>query len=170
MIVQYTSKSERDRYGEFAVRVVSTDAPFAPVTETMAELQSALPFRGEIATPTDENGYGQTAYVLCESETQKRRAEIAIAGQSGIADLIDGLRKWVTVHSYVYYELGETVVPDEAWDRKAYALARVQKIHGHEAGTWHNGVFEGFTGDTGMHLPKTDKIRQQAETLLADQD
>jgi len=166
--IQPTSKSERKRRGEFAVRVVSAEEPFAPAFDTMAKLQSELPFTGKIATPTDENGYGQVAYVLCESESEKRRAELAIEGKGGIADLIDNLRKWVTVHSYVYYELGKTVVPDESWDRKAYALARVQHTHGYDAGTWKSEVFEGFTGDTGMHLPKTEEIKRQAQELAED--
>lgn len=162
--VQPTSKSERDRYGEHVIRVVSSQA-FAPAFDTMGKLQSELPFTGKITTSTGDNGHGQVAYVLCGSETQKRSAELAIEGESGIADLIDNLREWVTVHSYVYYQLGKTVVPDESWDRKAYALARVQHTHGYDAGTWENDTFEGFTGDTGMHLPKTDQIKKEAKKL-----
>lgn len=166
--IQPTSKSQRKEHGEHAVRVVSEQA-FGPSFDTMKRLQNCFPFRAKIQTSTgDSEGYGRVAYVLCSTEAKKRRAELAIEGESGIATLIDRMRKWVALHSYIYYEMGKNVVSDEAWDRKARQLARLQTVHGHDAGSWHNDTFEGFTDDTGFHLPHTDSIRQKAKELVED--
>ena len=168
--VQPTSKSERKRYGEFATRVVA-DKTFAPSNDTMHLLEDLVPHGEDISLSTEEGeGYGRVAYVLCSSNTQKRRTELAIEGKHGIADLIDNLRKWVALHSFAYYSLGTPVVSDEAWDRKAQKLARVQHTHGYDAGSWQNKAFEAFTGDTGYHLPFTDEIRQKAIELIDESD
>ena len=169
MTVQPTSKSERDRYGDCAVRVVC-DTVIAPSNNTMAQLQKAMPFEAKIATAAPDGGYGRVAYVLCESASQKRRAHLAIEGASGVAELIDRLRRWVALHSHIYYDLGQTVASDEGWDRKALQLAHLQHVHGYDAGTWKNEAFEGFTGDTGYHLPVTDEIRDQAQKLIKDNE
>jgi hypothetical protein len=169
MTIQPTSRSERNRYGDHAVRVVC-DTVIAPSNDTMAQLQEAMPFEAKIETSAPDNGYGRVAYVLCESASQKRRAHLAIEGTSGVAELIDQLRRWVALHSYIYYDLGQTVASDEGWDRKALQLAHLQHVHGYDAGTWHNEAFEGFTGDTGYHLPVTDEIRDQAQKLIKDNE
>lgn len=163
MNVQATSKSERERYGKHAVRIVCSKV-VAPETDTMARVQKAMPFEAKIATAAPDNGYGRTVYVLCGSEDQKRKAELAVEGKQGTAERIDALRRWVALHSHIYYNLGQTVVPDEAWDRKAEKLARVQDVH--DSGTWKNDAFRGFTGDTGYHLPVTSEIRDQAQKLV----
>lgn len=165
--IRPTNKHERSEYGEFVARVVSKQT-FGPAFDTMAQLQSQIPFEAKIATSGD-GGYGRVAYVLCESEDKKRQVELAVEGESGIADLIDTYRKWLTVHSYIYYELDTNVASDEVWDRKARQLARLQHTHGYDTGTWHNDTFEGFTGDTGFHLPYTDEIKQEAKELVDDQ-
>lgn len=169
MTIQPISKSERNRYGDYAVRVVC-DTVIAPETDTMARLQAAMPFEAKIATAAPDNGYGRTAYVLCESETQKRKAHLAIEGPGGIANLIDSLRRWVALHSHIYYNHGKTVASDEGWDRKARKLAHLQATHGYDSGTWHNEDFAAFTGDTGFHLPVTDEIEEEAKRLIEKQD
>ena len=168
--IQPTSKSERERYGEFVVRVVAQNV-FAPSNDTMDLLEDLVPHGGDISLSTkDGEGYGRVAYVHCESNTQKRRTELAIEGKGGIADLIDNLRKWVALHSFLYYKKNEPAISDEAWDRKARKLARVQHTHGYDAGSWQNEAFEDFTGDTGYHLPFTDEIRQKAIELIEESD
>ena len=164
--IQPTSKSERERYGEFATRVVAQNV-FASSNDTIDLLEDLVPHGGDISLSTkDGEGYGRVAYVYCDSNTQKRRAELAIEGKRGIADLIDNLRKWVVLHSFLYYKKNDPVVSDEAWDRKARKLARIQHTHGYDAGSWQNKAFEDFTGDTGYHLPFTDEIRQKAIELV----
>ncbi len=169
MTVQPISKSERNRYGDHAVRIVC-DTVIAPSNDTMAQLQKTMPFEAKIATAAPDNGYGRVAYVLCKSATQKRRAHLAIEGSGGVAELIDRLRQWVALHSHIYYDLGQTVASDESWDRKALQLAHLQHVHGYDAGTWKNEAFEGFTGDTGYHLPVTDEVRDQAQKLIKDNE
>ena len=166
--IQPTSKNERERYGEFATRVVS-DKAFARSNDTRSKLEDLVPHSGDITLST-EDGYGRVAYVRCKSNTQKRRTELSIEGKRGIADLIDNLRRWISLHSFLYYKKSEPVVSDEAWDRKARKLARVQHTHGYDAGSWQNEAFEGFTGNTGYHLPFTDEIRQKAIELVKEKD
>lgn len=71
-------------------------------------------------------------------------------------------------HPIFYFK--KSVASDESWDRKALQLAHLQHIHGYDAGTWKNEAFEGFTGDTGYHLPVTDEIRDQAQKLINDDE
>jgi len=167
MNVQCPNKHEQEEYGEHVVRVVC-DKAIAPTTDTMRRLQETMPFRAKIAEGAPDNGYGRVAYVLCESEDRKRQAELAIEGDRGIANLIDSKRQWVALHSHIYYNLGKNVVSDQAWDRKARELARLQHTHGFDAGTWHNETFEEFTGNTGYHLPVTESIREEAQELFED--
>lgn len=162
MTVQPTSRFEINQFGDFAVRVVCGKM-IAPATDTMERLQSK--FEAEVAFAS-EDGHGRVAYVLCGSMKQKRQAQLAVAGESGIEELIDNYRRWVALHSYIYYGLGTTVVSDDTWDRKARKLARLQRTHG--LGTWQSEAFEGFTGDTGFHLPVTDEIRKEAESLAEE--
>lgn len=169
MRIQPTSKSERSRYGDHVVRVVCGTV-IAPTTDTMGRLQNRIPFRVQIATAAPDNGYGRTAYLLCNSPDQKRKAEIAIEGEDGIQRLIDNLRWFVALHSHIYYDLGEAVVSDEAWDRKARKLGNLQATHSPHAGSWFNEEFDGFTGDTGYHLPTTPALEEQAERLIEKQD
>ncbi len=166
--IQPTSKSERERYGEFATRVVAHKA-FAPSNDTMGLLEDLVPHGGDISLST-EDGYGRVAYVHCKSNTEKRRTELAIEGKSGISNLIDNLRRWVSLHSFLYYQRNDPIVSDEAWDRKARKLARVQHTHGYDAGSWQNEAFEGFTGDTGYHLPFTEEIQQEAIGLVEENE
>jgi hypothetical protein len=169
MIIQPISKSERNRYGDHAVRVVC-DNVIDSDNETMRQLQEAMPFEAKISTAAPENGYGRTAYVLCKSATQKRKAHLAVEGPGGVAELIDQLRRWVALHSHIYYDLGQTVASDEGWDRKALQLAHLQATHGYDSGTWKNEDFAAFTGDTGYHLPVTDKLEEEARHLIEKQD
>lgn len=166
--IQPTSKSERDRFGEFAVRVVAQKA-FARSNDTRSKLEDLVPHGGGITLST-EDGYGRVAYIHCKSNTEKRRTELAVEGKDGISNLIDNLRRWISLHSFLYYQKNEPVVSDEAWDRKARKLARVQHTHGYDAGSWQNEAFEDFTGDTGFHLPFTDEIRQKATELIENQE
>jgi len=169
MTIQPILKSERNRYGDHAVRVVC-DSVIDSDNETMRQLQEAMPFEAKIATAAPDNGYGRVAYVLCKSASQKRKAHLAVEGESGVAELIDQLRRWVALHSHIYYDLGQTVASDEGWDRKALQLAHLQATHGYDAGTWKNEDFAAFTGDTGYHLPVTDEIRDQAQKLIKDNE
>lgn len=165
MTIQPISKSERNRYGDHAARVVC-DTVIAPSNDTMARIQKAMPFEAKIATAAPDNGYGRVAYVLCESATQKRRAHLAVEGSSGVVELIDQLRRWVALHAFLYYKLNNPVVSDEAWDRKSHQLVRLQRTHGYEAGSWQNEVFKDFRGNTGYHLLFTDDIKSKAHEMI----
>ena len=34
------------------------------------------------------------------------------------------LQRWLIVHSIIYYELGDNIVPDSMWDKNARQLAK----------------------------------------------
>ena len=165
--IQAPSPSERKRFGGNVVRVVS-DITFAPTTDAEQELRSRLP--GDFEIRTSGEGYGVGAYVVCESPEEEREAGLSVVGEQGVTDLIDGLRRFLAVHSYIYYQLGKTVCSDATWDMKARMLAKLQQVFGVDAGTWESEAFEGFAGDTGYHLPRTEEVKEAAESVLEQDD
>lgn len=74
-------------------------------------------------------------------------------------------RAKLTVHSYIYYVLGKNVVSDSVWDRWGQELRDLQEKYGYEIG-YYDEPFEGFTGSTGMNLPRNDHIHQKALKIL----
>jgi hypothetical protein len=72
---------------------------------------------------------------------------------------IHRLRRIVLAHSVLYYSLGDSVVPDEQFDKWAYELVELQKTHPESAKRvlYHRDAFLDFTGETGFDLPLTDK-------------
>lgn len=165
MQLQVPSKAERDEFGEHVVRIICNSLVGAPETDALERLNKQLP-DGFAAKPLPRGGYGSVAYVSCDSAEAKRRVEVAVVGEGHIADLIDGYRKWLSVHSFIYYDMGENVVPDEVWDVKAEKLSYMQSVHGSGAGTWKNEEFEEFSGSTGMHLPRTEEIKNRAQEVV----
>lgn len=150
------------------MRVVS-ETTFAPTTDAEEKLRNRLPKDDpEIVKPAD--GYGVVAYVLCDSAEEERNAALSVVGEFGVRKLVDKLRWFLAVHSYIYYEHGKTVCSDATWDRKAKKLVKLQDVFGVEAGTWESETFEGFEGDTGYHLPKTEAVKREAIGWIEESD
>ena len=61
------------------------------------------------------------------------------------------------VHSCIYYTLNDSIVDDHTFDRWAIQLRKLQDRHGTEIG-YYDEEFEGWTGDTGFHLPIRDPL------------
>ncbi len=56
------------------------------------------------------------------------------------------------IHSCIYYKMHTTVIPDDMWQRLANELRDIQENDPKDIG-WYDREFDGWTGDTGMHLP-----------------
>lgn len=83
-----------------------------------------------------------------------------------IKNRIQFLRSTLSIHSYLYYHLGESIISDSKWDEWAYELVELQKEHGKIIGGHYDREFYDFDGSTGMHLPQDDWIKRKAELLL----
>lgn len=82
-------------------------------------------------------------------------------------DLINRRRRQMHVHSTMYYHLDVNVVDDATFDKWAVELATLQKKYPQFKHKGYNyGMFEDWTGDTGMHLPVTEESVAMAEQLL----
>lgn len=70
-----------------------------------------------------------------------------------IKERIELLQKWILIHSYIYYELNESLVPDIRFDancRQLVELAKKNKKDFKESK--YSKVFKGFDGSTGFYL------------------
>lgn len=65
-------------------------------------------------------------------------------------DYVSFLRRYILVHSYIYYHLNYNVITDYHYDLKAKELAELQKTYRDE-GSYIN-VFYDFDGSTGFDL------------------
>lgn len=73
-------------------------------------------------------------------------------------ELIHRYRREVLVHSILYYQMGEPILTDLEFDRRAKLLAQLQKDHPAASSRvlYHYEGFKDFTGETGYHLPLAD--------------
>lgn len=106
------------------------------------------------------------AYVVCESAEEEKEAAFAAVGERGVLEIVDKIRWFLAVHSCVYYDHGKTVCSDSTWDRKARELAKLQDVFGADVGSWENETFDGFSGDTGYHLPRTGAVKREARSVI----
>lgn len=85
-----------------------------------------------------------------------------------IAEKIQQRRLQLIVHSCLYYELNQSVVPDVVWDTWARELVRLQKEYPAIAKeVMYAKEFEGFDGSTGFDLPIRDEwVMLKAKKLL----
>lgn len=70
-----------------------------------------------------------------------------------ICDRIKQLRLGLMIHSYLYYKLGKSIIPDQKWDAAARELVKLQKQYPALAKKGRFAkVFADFDGSTGYHL------------------
>ena len=77
----------------------------------------------------------------------------------------------MVVHSYLYYVMDSPIISDDQWQAWADELAKLQtenpdccKIK------YYDREFSDWTGDTGMHLPKTPYVQSRAKQVLKAYD
>lgn len=75
------------------------------------------------------------------------------------------LRRLLTIHSYIYYHMGTSLVSSDTWDVWAKELVDLQEKHGNKHGLYDR-YFHDWDGTTGMHLPQDEYVRTKAEQLV----
>lgn len=80
-----------------------------------------------------------------------------------IKELIKRKRGQMLVHSFLYYSLDDPIWTDDKWQQVADELTRLQEANPSccKIG-FYDKEFLGWTGDTGMHLPKHILVEQLA--------
>lgn len=73
------------------------------------------------------------------------------------------------VHSYLYYWKFDPIVSDDQWQTWANELRDLQQVCPEPIG-FYDEDFHGWTGDTGMHLPKDVYVIDKAMYLLRVHD
>lgn len=74
-----------------------------------------------------------------------------------VVELIGRRRRQILVHSYIYYNMDESIVSDVKWNKWAHELAKLQQKWPEEAAEApFSDKFEGFDGSTGFDLDMTD--------------
>ena len=84
-----------------------------------------------------------------------------------IQEKIKQRRLQMLVHSYIYYELNDTIISDAKWSTWAKELVELQTKYPEEANKVdYAKEFSDFDGSTGFNLPKNDWVKNKAEYLL----
>lgn len=81
------------------------------------------------------------------------------------AERVRQRRTQMLVHSFLYYEMNETIVSDDTWQRWADELVQLQAQHPAPIG-FYDEEFADWDGATGMHLPQDGYVRAAALKLL----
>lgn len=69
-------------------------------------------------------------------------------------EVIKQRRTQMLIHSYLYYHEDTTLVSDDTWQRWANELRDLQEANPKESKIdFFDKEFDGWTGDTGIHLP-----------------
>lgn len=77
-------------------------------------------------------------------------------------DKIDYAARYIIIHSIIYYELGESVISDKKFDKKAAALVKLINKYPEEAeNSEYYRVIHDFDGSTGFDLYHRLKKRQK---------
>ena len=89
-----------------------------------------------------------------------------------IAELITRRRRQILVHSVIYYEMNDNLIPDSQWVSWANELYELQKQYPELARTGpYAKAFENFDPSTGYNLPLNDPWAvNKARQLLAWKD
>lgn len=87
-----------------------------------------------------------------------------------IRTCINQSRRFVHLHSVIYYHLGTSIVSDRDWDLRDLHSERI-KIHNEDHPKWaaesyRPDLFMDWDGSTGIHLPMDDRIGRLADMML----
>lgn len=89
------------------------------------------------------------------------------AEEKVIAEKLLHRRKQVLVHSYIYYELGQSIVEDALWDKWAREVVQLQTDYPDIAlRVDHHNQFIGFDATTGFHFMYDEDTKHIADRLL----
>ena len=80
-----------------------------------------------------------------------------------IQEQVRQLRICLAHHSYIYYELGSSVVSDATWQSWSDELMHFQSRYGNEFDPLYDKYFKDWDGTTGMHLCSIPGLRQSVK-------
>ncbi len=81
---------------------------------------------------------------------------------------IEQRRRQIMVHSYIYYEMDDSVVSDEQWSQWAKELIWLtQEFPDIAKECVYNKEFDGFEGSTGFDFNYPENIKNRAAKLIA---
>ena len=75
-------------------------------------------------------------------------------------DRIRQRRTQMLIHSYAYYQIGDSIVSDHDWQRWADELVTLQRDHPAPIG-FYDAEFADWDGSTGFHLPQDEWVREK---------
>ena len=86
-----------------------------------------------------------------------------------IKERIRQRRSQMLVHSYIYYEMDDSVVDDFKWQEWADDLTALQNEYPDQCNIdFYDKEFEGWTGAGGSHLPLRDPdVMKKAQKILS---
>lgn len=82
-----------------------------------------------------------------------------------VRERIKQLRLNMLVHSFIYYELNDSLISDHEWQRRADELTALQAKYPANIGSYDE-AFKDWDGSTGYHLPADYWVRNKADQLL----
>lgn len=71
-----------------------------------------------------------------------------------IQEKIDWLQRYIIVHSYIYYELNNNVIPDKEYDRRAKNLVKIKDKYPElwKTSEYYKQFGDDYNGATGFTL------------------
>lgn len=87
-----------------------------------------------------------------------------------IEERIRQRRRQMLVHSYIYYELNDSIISDATWSKWAKELAQLQKDYPEESKRVEEyEQFQDWDGSSGAFLNFGENIKTVAKILLENQ-
>ena len=87
-----------------------------------------------------------------------------------IEERIRQRRRQMLVHSYIYYELNDSIISDATWSKWAKELAQLQKDYPEESAEVEEyEQFQDWDGSSGAFLNFGENIKTVAKILLENQ-
>lgn len=83
------------------------------------------------------------------------------------AEVIKRHRRNMILHSYMYYQLADTLWDDHKWQEVATELAELQEAFPEPIG-YFDKEFENWDGSTGYHLPITERVGKGSKVTVTN--
>jgi len=84
-----------------------------------------------------------------------------------IRELINRRRRQVAIHSFLYYRLNDSIIPDHVFDKWSVELVDLQTRYPalSEEVPFHLDYFRGWDGSSGFDIPFDPYIQAKAEQI-----